>query len=77
MKLRKTTVWLLRYLAQRHPLGVTRTHSLPPDYEPGVGMATLNGLVKRGWAYEAQSNGQAIGIFYLSDKGRQVADTLK
>lgn len=64
-------------MAKRHPLGVTRTHALPSDYEAGVGMATLHGLMKRGWAYEAKSHGSLIGIYYLTSEGLNIATTLK
>jgi hypothetical protein len=49
------TIRLLKYLAERHPLGVASSNALPDDVYDGpghVGMATAHGLVKRGWATE-------------------------
>lgn len=41
-------------------------------------MSTLNGLLKRGWAFEAEeSDGHKMGIYYITDEGRKVATQLK
>jgi hypothetical protein len=85
----ESTAWLLCHLdgyitdgGRQYPRGICRTTSLPDDafqLQGGKpGMSTLNGLLKRGWAFEAEeSDGHKMGIYYITDEGRKVATQLK
>ena len=74
----QTTLWLLGYLhhldSLNPPRGLATTTPLPSDAAAGVGMATMRGLVKRGWAYEATGYWPSCspsGIFYITEVGRR------
>lgn len=66
--------WLLKHLAEKNPNGVATTTALPyPDNLPGgrIGMAVMNGLVKRGLAME-----RGNGIFFITSRGLKAAQYL-
>ena len=68
------TIWLLGYLDGLYPLGVSSVSVIPvPNIIRGrVGMGVMRGLIKRGWAHEP-----TVGLFYITEKGRKAAETLK
>lgn len=81
MKLSKPSRWLLLYLAERHPLGLSAITALPCwNHEEQPRMIHMRGLVRRGWAREATDGnrpwGRGIGIFYATELGLQIAKTL-
>lgn len=74
--------WLLLYMAERHPTGITTTVPLPCfDYRDKPDVNNLRGLIRRGWVCEATADGMPwshrIGIFYLTEEGRKRAAELK
>lgn len=72
LKLSTPSKWLIRYLAERYPLGVASHTALPcNDYKKQPGMIHMRGLVRRGWAVEP-----ANGIFYATESGLQAAQIL-
>lgn len=56
------SLWLLRYMQARYPLGITRGSHLPDD-NPGVSMLTVSGLIRAGLMQ------QAGGLYRLTERG--------
>lgn len=74
--------WLLLYLDERHPVGISTTVPLPCfDHRDKPDINNLRGLIRRGWVREATMDGMPwshkIGIFYITEEGRNAAAALK
>lgn len=58
------TRWLLKAMAQKHPIGITRLMHVPGSAPTGVGMQNLRALQRMGLVAESPG-----GIFTLTDAG--------
>lgn len=68
-QLSRPSRWLLLYLAEIHPDGVSSVVPLPcSDYRDQPKMAQVNGLVRRGWAIE-----KFPGNFFITSQGLEAA----
>jgi hypothetical protein len=64
--------WVLLYLLNRHPLGISETMRMPYDANDlGVHMGTIRGLEKRGLVEEPCS-----GLWFLTPLGLEQAKFL-
>lgn len=68
MKLTPGQLYLLQWMANNNPGGVSRIWHKPHDAPTDTGMPGLLGMLRRGLVTES-----ANGIFYITDAGRKVA----
>ena len=72
LKLSPRSTCLLRYLASLHPYGLSSTSPIPCQSHDMPGMDNMRGLIRRGWAYEAECK----GIFCITPAGLDAASRL-
>ena len=61
--------WVLKYMAQRYPLGMCETVRKPREAcDLGVHMGTIRGLERRGLVYSP-----CPGVWILTETGRKEA----
>lgn len=71
-KLNERSEFLLRVLADKHPLGISPSHQLPYSvgkyHQPiGIGMRNFRRLERRGLAMETENH-----LLYITEKGLTV-----
>jgi len=72
IKLKEQSLWLLRFMVKRLPLGFPPSGTLPSDRPLGIGLQTMRGLERRGFI---RQDGNSM-LFYATEEGQKALETI-